>query len=108
MINDSLAIEEELTAKEFQTLLFMTSEPSCYTEKSVSLVKRLHKARLLHTSNKWVVKMTDDDVRTAVTFIEGYCLNHPADRARLHTRLCRTSDRFLAEFQAFAKGGEQV
>jgi DNA gyrase/topoisomerase IV subunit A len=108
MIEENTAVEEELTAKEFQTLLFMTSEPTCYTEKTVSLVKRLHKARLLHTSNKWVVKMTDEDVRTAVVFIEGYCLNRPTDRARLHMRLCRTSERFRAEFEAFAKGGEQV
>jgi hypothetical protein len=52
--------------------------------------------------------MTDEDVRTAVVFIEGYCLNRPTDRARLHMRLCRTSERFRAEFEAFAKGGEQV
>lgn len=94
---------EELTAKEFQALLFMTRYPDFYTDKTRRLMYALHTSRMSRASNKWLVEMSDEDVETAVFLIEGYCLNQPKDYARLHNRLSVFSERFRKAFAEFVK-----
>lgn len=97
-------IEEiELTSKGLHILLAMTREPDAYTDQTKVLVRLLHSAALNKGSNRWVVRMTAEDIKTAVVLYEGYFLNHPTSRWRQVNQLSRQSGRFEREFASFGK-----
>jgi hypothetical protein len=65
-----------LTIKIFEALLYMTSSPAHYTEKTAHFVTALHKAVFVQ-GNWWRTELNEADMETLVVMLDGYCLNRP-------------------------------
>jgi len=98
----------ELSTKCFHVLLRMTCNPDSYTDRTRSLVTALHQATPTTSPGRWFVKLTREDIRTAVTFYEGYLLTRPAERMRLLNFLIRESSAFSEEFKSFTTVEDRV
>lgn len=84
----------ELTDGIFQALLNMTGgDVELHTPKRRRLVKALH-AAVRSGNARWLVTFTEEDVESAYTHLEGYCLNRPTKRTRIMNHMCRQSQTF--------------
>lgn len=84
----------ELTSKLLEALLNMTGgDVELQQPKIRALVRQLHKAVML-VGNRWVVELTDEDMRTARYVLGVYTLNRPQLKTRFHNWLTENSEQY--------------
>lgn len=86
-----MTILVEMSTSILQALLNMTSDPDAWTDRTKSLATALHKVRALNNSNRWLVELSDEDIRTVHYILQVYTLNRPALRTRFNNWMCRQS-----------------
>jgi hypothetical protein len=83
----------ELTNALFQCLLNMTGgDPELDMEPKRNLSRALHNVHW-NMGGRWVVELTEEDIKTIHVLILGYTLNDksPAKRTRFHNYMCHQS-----------------
>lgn len=100
--------EIDVTHAVFQALLHMTGgDPDLHTDKKKSLVRAVHAARLIN-SGRWVLPVTDEDIRSIYVHLEGYLLNRPHLRTRLMNVMIKQSPLFAEIVQAAQEKAEDA
>jgi ABC-type phosphate transport system auxiliary subunit len=96
----------ELTNALLQLLLNMTGgDPDLSQPPKRHLERALHEVRFL-TGNRWLIEVTEGDVRTINYMIEVGTLNRRSSqvRTRFHTHMCKQSPTYNRLFYSRKEG----